>query len=206
MVDKTSKLTLNCSFVRDNVDFMRVPIIHDDDSNLGASIDRYISKLAPDQERFYCKAKSEEARLHSYSPEGKRNVWYFAKMPLGKHTILELFKRGAAILGLAKPDDFYPHSLRSVFITELANDDGVNSVEVMNSARHACAESSAAYQCRSGTSESKKFAALGMVRPRKQSVTNLCDSDVLSKSDIMEASRHASSESFKVYDCNSKGM
>ena len=93
-----------------------------------------------------------------------------------------------------------------MFITELANDDGVNSVEVMNSARHACAESSAAYQCRSGTSESNKFAALGMVRPCNGSVKKQCESDVVSKSDIMAASRHASSESFKVYECKSKGM
>ena len=33
------------------------------------------------------------------------------------------FKDGAAILGLEKPEDFYPHSLRSLFITQLVNDD-----------------------------------------------------------------------------------
>lgn len=73
------------------------------------------------------------------------------------------FKEGARILGLKNPSDFYPHSLRSEFITRLANDPSVNDAERMRSSRHSSVQASAVYQKRSSVSEMNKLKALGVV-------------------------------------------
>ena len=91
-----------------------------------------------------------------------------AHVHLGKQKIKELFVDGAEILGLDSPDDFYPHSLRAMFITDLANSPLVSDKEILCSARHASISSSVAYQTRDGVSESNKFAAIG-VPPVKKS-------------------------------------
>ena len=44
-----------------------------------------------------------------------------ANVHLGKSKIAQLFKKGAQILRLEEPNQFYPHSLRAMFITSLAN-------------------------------------------------------------------------------------
>ena len=67
-----------------------------------------------------------------------------------------------------RPHEFHPHALRACFITKLANDPGVSTKEIMISARHCSAESSAVYQTTSRVSEANKFAALGMTVPQKR--------------------------------------
>ena len=74
-----------------------------------------------------------------------------------------MFKEGARILGLKNPNDFYPHCLRSEFITRLANNRSVNDKERMRSARHSTVQASAAYQNRSSVSEMNKLPALGII-------------------------------------------
>ena len=64
------------------------------------------------------------------------NHEFQTNVPLGKTKIAELFKKGAKLLGLEDPNDFYPHSLRAMFITSLANDFHLSAKEIMSSARH----------------------------------------------------------------------
>ena len=86
---------------------------------------------------------------------------------LGKSKIAQLFKKGAQILGLEEPDQFYPHSLRAMFITSLTNS-GLNADEIKASARHTSFASSASYIVSDGQSENDKFKALGMIASPKK--------------------------------------
>ena len=74
-----------------------------------------------------------------------------------------MFKDGAQIFGLKNPNDFYPHCLRSEFITRLAKDGSVNDEEKMRSARHSTVQASAACQNRSSVSKMNKLTALGII-------------------------------------------
>ena len=93
---------------------------------------------------------------------GEKEHEFQANVHLGKTKIADLFKKGAQIIGLDDPDQFYPHSLRAMFITSLANDPSMNPQEIMQSARHAAFSSSASYVVSDGQSETNKFRALGM--------------------------------------------
>ena len=96
---------------------------------------------------------------------GCANHEFQANVPLGKTKIAELFKKGAKLLGLEDPDDFYPHYLRAMFITSLANDPNLSAKEIMSSARHNSYASTASYMVADGESETHKFKALGMKLP-----------------------------------------
>ena len=93
---------------------------------------------------------------------GEKEHEFQANVHPGKTKIADLFKKGAKILGLDDPKQFYPHSLRAMFITLLANDPSMNPQEIMQSARHASFSSSASYVVSDGQSKSNKFRALGM--------------------------------------------
>ena len=93
---------------------------------------------------------------------GEKEHEFQANVHLAKSKIAELFKKGAKILGLDDPKQFYPHSLCEMFITSLANDPSMNPQEIMQSARHASFTSSASYVISDSQSESNKFRALGM--------------------------------------------
>ena len=84
-------------------------------------------------------------------------------IPLGKTKIKELFDDGAKILGLSKASEFFAHSLRAMFITDLANDPHVSTKEAQISARHNNPASTTNYQTRDGLSETNKYVALGIV-------------------------------------------
>ena len=77
-----------------------------------------------------------------------------------------MFKEGAKILGLPDPERFAPHCLRAIFVSRIANGKGVSDKERMDSTRHNSLAANANYQQRDSTSESNKFAALGIKRPR----------------------------------------
>ena len=77
-----------------------------------------------------------------------------------------MFKEGAKILGLPNPKNFAPHSLCAIFVSKLANAKGVSDKEMLVSTRHNSLAASSNYQERDTTSESNKFAALGMKRHR----------------------------------------
>ena len=158
----------------------------DDDPNstdFGGSIQRYLTKLAPGQTRLYCKVVPEQFR--AVDKKGNYQVFY-ANQPLGKNAISELFKEGAALMGLPSPKRFSPHSLRAYMVTMLANGEGkysdilllfflllfstdfcciflgVSDQERMDSCRHDSVAANSIYQERDSTSETNKFAALGI--------------------------------------------
>ena len=162
---KTKKLSLKHSFVPDDDEHMRVPYIPDDPDSLGGAIHRLLPKFTNGQIRFYCKQMSKKQKAKYVRDGGCVNHEFQANVPLGKTKIAELFKKGAKLLGLEDPDDFYPHSLRAMFITSLANDPNLSAKELMCSARHNSIASSAAYMVADGESEANKFVALGMKLP-----------------------------------------
>ena len=98
-----------------------------------------------------------------YVRNGGNKNEFMANVPLGKTKIKELFEEGAKILGLSKPNDFFPHSLRSMFITDLANNPHVSNIEAQTSARHSSISATTNYMTRDGLSETNKYVALGMV-------------------------------------------
>ena len=164
-IDKTHKLNLHNTTSRDNSKYMRLPIVEGDPENLAASIVRYLAKLAPSQKRFYTQPMESRAMVKYQQNGGDPMVAYHHNLPYGHNKILQLFREGAALLGLPDPGSFCPHSLRSVFITTLANNPNVSLEETMRSARHSNAESTTAYINRSTESESNKFVALGIKKP-----------------------------------------
>ena len=100
----------------------------DDDpasADFGGSIKRFLTKLAPGQTRFYCKVVPEEHR--AVDKKGNYQVFY-GNQPLGKNAIMDIFKEGAAVLGLPSPQKISPHSLRAYMVTMLANGEGKYSV------------------------------------------------------------------------------
>ena len=159
---KTHKLSLKHSFIPDDDEHMRVPYIPDDPENLGGAIHRLIPKFTRGQSRFYCKLFTPNQKKRYVSDGGDKKHEFQPNTHLGKTMIAKLFKKGAAILGLEDPDQFYPHSLRAMFITSLANDPAMNQQEIMASARHSSFTSSASYMVSDGQSETCKFNALGM--------------------------------------------
>ena len=62
MCDKTHKLSLKNTSVRDEEEFHRLPVIEDDPKNLGASIMRYLKKVDDDQVRLYCKPMNKNSK------------------------------------------------------------------------------------------------------------------------------------------------
>ena len=114
---------------------MRVPKTNDDPKSncLGGSIERFLNKLAPGQLKLYCKVIPE--KFQHPDQNGVTQVFY-PNQNLGKHKIRELFKKGAGILELPNAKDFCASSLCSMFITNLANGDGVSLRECMDSSRH----------------------------------------------------------------------
>ena len=115
---------------------MQVPYLPDDEDSLWGAIHRLLPKFTNGQIRFYCKTMSKKQKEKYARDGGCVNHEFQANVPLGKTKIAELFKKGAKLLGLEDPDDFYPHSLRAMFITSLANDFHLSAKEIMSSARH----------------------------------------------------------------------
>ena len=65
-----------------------------------------------------------------------------------------------------KPEEFRSHSLRALYVTYLANDDGVSATETMLASRHSSISANAAYQQSNSRSESNRFKALGYIPPK----------------------------------------
>ena len=134
-------------------------------SDFGGCIKRYLAKMSPGQIRMYCKVIPADKR--SVNVDGETSLFY-SNCPLGRNYVLDLFKEGAAILGLPDHKTFSAHSLRAMFITKLSNGEGVNDKERMASSRHECVSASAIYQERNSISETNKFASLGIFPPNKK--------------------------------------
>ena len=65
-----------------------------------------------------------------------------------------------------KPEEFRPHSLRALYVTYLANDEGVSAKETMLASRHSSISANAAYQQSTSRSESNRYKALGYIPPK----------------------------------------
>ena len=146
LTDKTHKLDVFNDHVRENSEYMRLPVLNDDPwSNcVAGSIKRFLPKLAPGQTRIYCKVVPKELRLDIKS--SYFGQFFYPNNLLGKNTVLKLFKSGAEKIGLSNLDYFSPHSLRAYFVTRLANDAGVSIQEYMTASRHSSVAASAIYQ------------------------------------------------------------
>jgi len=164
LTDKTHKLNVHNDHVRENSEYMRLPVLNDDPRSdcLAGSIKRFLQKMAPGQTRIYCKVVPSELRDNSGPYQGQI---FYPNNPLGRNTVLSLFKEGAAIQGLSNPHMFSPHSLRAYFVTMLANDSGVSVQECMTASRHTSVAASATYQERNMNSELNRFKALGIQIP-----------------------------------------
>jgi len=165
LTDKTHKLDVHNDHVRENSDYMRLPVLNDDPWSdcLAGSIKRFLQKLTAGQTRIYCKVVPLELRMDSES--SYFGQYFYPNNPLGKNTVLKLFKSGAKLQGLSNPDSFSPHSLRAYFVTRLANDSGVSIQECMTASRHSSVAASAIYQERDMNSECNMFTALGCQIP-----------------------------------------
>ena len=130
---------------------------------MAAAIESYLEKATPGQIRFYCKAMSDKSKERYVNNGGNINHAFIPNIPLGKTKIKELFDDGAKILGLSKASEFFAHSLRAMFITDLANDPHVSTKEAQISARHNNPASTTNYQTRDGLSETNKYVALGIL-------------------------------------------
>ena len=61
---------------------------------------------------------------------------FYAKCPLGKDKIIALFRKGATIMGIEKPEDFMPHTLRHMLATHLANGPSISVKQGCATMRH----------------------------------------------------------------------
>ncbi len=165
--DKTNKLSVNNSYLRDTSNILRFPVIHGDDNDFGGALFRLYEKLSPGQTRMYCQPASS-SYIQSLRRAGHLKAVFYHNKPLGTKTIAKLFKTGADILGL--PKTFRAHSLRSANITMLANNPSVSLKETMAAARHNSVSASMVYQRSDGISEGNRLRALGVNIPSKKDV------------------------------------
>jgi hypothetical protein len=163
LIDKTCKLTVHNNYARRTSDFLRIPINEEDPACLGASVKRYMTKVAPGQVRLYCRVASAEYIQSNYRRHGNMTAMFYPNLPLGTNKVKELLAAGAKLLGL--PASFRPHSLRAVGVTKLANDSSISIAEVCRAARHSSTSASRMYQTTDGISEANRLRALGLNLP-----------------------------------------
>ena len=153
MADKTHRLSTTNTTLRMEVQ-PRIPV----KSIPGRIITNFMSKLSPIQDRIYCKAASPNQRKH-FATLGYPDSSFSPNQPIGVNGISKMMK--AALLKLGHPEST-GHGFRRLFITTLANDPGVSVVEAMKSSRHSSVAAQLPYISRDATSETAKFAALGI--------------------------------------------
>ena len=164
--DKTNKLSVHTSYLRDTQHVLRFPVLADNSADFGGALVRLVGKMAPGQTRMYCFPASEAAR-DSFKRSGFPTASFFAERPCGYKSISKYMKDGAKKLGLECAGNFRPHSLRSAYITMLANDSSVSMREVMEAGRHSSVSASAGYMRSDGISEGNRLRAIGCAPPKK---------------------------------------
>ena len=164
--DKTNKLSIHKSYLRDTSHILRFPVLAENKADFGGALVRLVGKMSPGQTRIYCFPASDQAKS-GFQRAGYPTASFYADKPLGYKSISKYMKEGAKILGL--PTDFRPHSLRSAYITCLANDPSVSTKEVMIAGRHSSTSASAGYMRPDGISEGNRLRALGCAPDKKAS-------------------------------------
>ncbi len=109
LLDKTHRLTVNNNYARSTSEFLRFPILPDSPSDFGASLQRFMSKLAPNQTRMYCRVASLEYIETNFRRFGNLTSIFYPNTPLGMNKLKEIMVQGARILGI--PPNFKPHAL-----------------------------------------------------------------------------------------------
>ena len=151
LTDKAHTLSQYTDYVRDTSETHRLLIRDLSDPKTGCPAGT-----------FLCLAEKQPegcVKLFNHV-KGSGTAGVFTKRKMGKDYIAKLFKEGAEFLGIKCPANFCPQSLRTMFITNLANDPGVSPVERMAALRHNSVAASAIYQEAGGVSKSRRFAAL----------------------------------------------
>ena len=159
--DKTHTLSVTNSYTHDMGSLLRFPIVPEDPADFGASLERYVRKMAPGQLRMYCR-EAPQGKKAEMTLQGFPEAEMYPDSPLGKTILNSYFKEGARILGL--PESFKPHSLRAACITKMANDQSVSLAETMMVARHSSVSASKTYQRVDGVSEGNRLRALGLLK------------------------------------------
>lgn len=152
--DKTLKISINCPYVRAEMEMGRFPVLNEDGKastdpqDIGGCIDRFLKKLPNGLGggRFFLRIKKD----------GRS----FCNSPLGKDKITALLRSGFQRLDISNAETLHPHALRGLFITILANDPSVSVRETMGAARHTSVAANANYQIRNSHSESNRVVAL----------------------------------------------
>ena len=87
MTDKTHKLSVHNSHVRNTKSLLRFPILNDGErtNDVGGSIQRYLKKLGPGQLRFFCHHMSKDQKKRLTEKGGLPEVEYDGSKPLQKH-------------------------------------------------------------------------------------------------------------------------
>ena len=167
MNDKTNRITLHNPYLRSTGKLMRIPVLDNDPTSscFGGSLLRYLEKMNPDQRWLHCRAVDGKHR----DTQLKKNLkgFYYSSCKLGHHAIATLFREGAEILGILS-DDFCPHSLRALFITNMVNDGSVSNKESMMAARHTSVKAHLDYQETGKVSEGLRIKCLLDARPDKK--------------------------------------
>ncbi len=165
LTDKSHQVSVNNNHARQCSEFLRFPINPSDPGDFGACVQRYMNKLSPGQTRMYCKPASEAYIESTYRRHGNTNSIFYPQTPLGVNKITALMVEGARILGIAH-ENFRPHALRAVGITNLANDSAVSEAERCRAARHSTVNANRMYQTVDGRSEYNRLRALGVTMPQ----------------------------------------
>jgi len=161
LLDKSNKLTIHNHYTRDGK-YLRYPIrdMNDPSDNI-ACIARYLEKISPMQTRFYCKEASPQMK-DNFAEMGFPKAAMSPKQPLGENKVAEMIASGCRRCGLG---DCKGQGLRRIFVTTLANAQGVSEKERLASSRHNSVAAQLTYQTRNTSSEAAKFdAVLGKLK------------------------------------------
>ena len=120
-----------------------------------------MQKREPGTTKMYCKV-ALAPHIKKMSMMGFPQVRFYKSKVLGKNSIMDLFKEGAAILEFEDPDSFRPQSLRGACITRMANSEIVSTAETMRYTCHRSTAASKMYQRTDGISESNRMKAIGI--------------------------------------------
>jgi hypothetical protein len=120
-----------------------------------------MQKLAPGQTRMSYKPASEAYINSTYRCHGNNSSIFYPNTPLGINKITALMVEGARILGIPH-NNFRPHALRAVGITNLANNSSISDAERCRAACHSTVNTNRVYQTVDGHSKANRLIVLGV--------------------------------------------
>ena len=158
IVDKGHQLTITNSVKRSTHNKMRLPVCIDDMASPGGTLKRYLLKVSPGQQRFYCR-KASVSQRKLYTRQGFPNAQMSYSQPIGVNKIAKMMKAGCYTVGLKVTG----HGLRWISTTTLVNDSAVNIEESLVFAQHTSVAAQRPYIMCDAQSEMKQFRAQGLV-------------------------------------------